>query len=179
MAINFLSYQVSSEVPCGSPSGLRLSLSRKKEVLLCPNVRYTFEKIVKLKFDDILGRIRKYRLRYSFIMFIYSQGPLQHNIKFSEGLSVIFNFYSRLNSIFGRNSKIGLWEIIFFSAQRFFAINLKSWKAVEVLNTGINILGRRDWTINKFPKTTLKVKWFSRTIPQACELNFVYYSEVW
>ena len=49
--------------------------------------------------------------------------------------------------------------------------NLKSTKAVKVLNTGINILGRRDWTVKKMPKTTRKVKWFSRTIPQSYELR--------
>ena len=38
------------------------------------------------------------------------------------------------------------------------------------LNTGINTLDRRDWTVTNMPKTTLKVKWFSRTIPQAYEL---------
>ena len=27
---------------------------------------------------------------------MYSQGTLQHNIKFFEGFTVIFNFYSRL-----------------------------------------------------------------------------------
>ena len=102
------SHQVCYKFPCGSPGGLRLSVSREKDFHLCPNVWYTFEKIVKIKFDGIRGRNRKYRLRYNLIILIYSQWPLQHKVKFSEGFTVILNFYSRLNSIIGRNSLIGL-----------------------------------------------------------------------
>ena len=45
---------------------------------------YFREKIVKIKFDGIQGRIRKYRLRSNLIFILYSQRPLQHTIKFSE-----------------------------------------------------------------------------------------------
>ena len=67
----------------------------KKEVKLCPNVRYTFEKIFKVKFDRIGGRIRKYRLSYNPILFIYSRRPLHHYIQVSESFTAISNFYSR------------------------------------------------------------------------------------
>ena len=50
---------------------------------------------------------------------LYSEWPLQYYIEFSENFTVIFNFYSRLNSIFGRNSLIGLWEIIFLGPTGF------------------------------------------------------------
>ena len=65
-----------------------MSVNRKKEVLVCLNVWYTFEKIVKIKFDGFRGRIRKYRLRYSLIIFIYSEGSLKYNIEFSENFIV-------------------------------------------------------------------------------------------
>ena len=109
------------------------------------NVWYAFEKIIKIKFDGLRGWIRKYRLRFNLIIFIYSEGPLQHYLEFSENFTVILNFYSRLNSIFGRNSQIGLWEILFFSVQWFSVKNLKSTKDVKVFKTGMNLLTRRVW----------------------------------
>ena len=90
-------------------------------------------------------------------------------VKFSEGFTVILNFYSRLNSIIGRNSLIGLWEIFFFLAQRFFAQNLKSTKAVKVLIMGINILGRRDRTVKKMPKNDPESQMVLKNHPQAYE----------
>ena len=38
-------------------------------------------------------------------------------MKVSEILTVIWNFYNHLISIFGQNSQNGQWEMIFFSAQ--------------------------------------------------------------
>ena len=68
-------------------------LSATKKVLVCPKVWYTFEKVVKIKFDDLGGGIRKYRLRYNSIIFIYSEGPLQHNIEFSENFTFEKSFF--------------------------------------------------------------------------------------
>ena len=63
-----------------------MSVSPAKEVHVCPNVWYTFDKIGKIKFDGIRGGIRKYRLRYNLIIFIYSEGALKYNRVFREFL---------------------------------------------------------------------------------------------
>ena len=117
-------------------SCLCLSVESIKEVLVCQNVWYTFEKIVKIKFD-ICGRIRKDRFWDKVIIFIYSQGLFQLNIKFSETFTVILNFYRRSNQI--------EWEIIFFVARRFSPQNLNTTEAAKVLKTSKNISARRVW----------------------------------
>ena len=137
---------------------------------MCPNVWFTFEKIIKIKFDGVRGRIRKSRLRYYLIIFIYSEGPLQHYIKFSENFTVIFNFNSRFNSIFGQNSQISLWEIIFFSVQWFSVQNLKRTKAVKVFKTGMNILTWRVWAGKILHNIRLKIQCRGSAIPKAWEL---------
>ena len=148
---------------------------------MCPNVWYTFGKILKIKFDDIRGKIYMYGFRYNLIIFIYSQGPLQHNIKLSGNFTVIFCFYSRLNSIFGRNSQIGFWEILFFSAQRFSVRNPQSTKAVKVLNTGKNIWTRRVWVSKILHNIRLKIQCRRSATPKAWELiefSWDFYSEI-
>ena len=88
-----------------------------KEVLVWPNAWYVFAKILNIKFDGILGRIRKYRFRYNLIVFLYFKGPVKNYFKVSGSFPVILNFYSRLNSIFGQNSQNGKWKMNFFSIQ--------------------------------------------------------------
>ena len=137
---------------------------------MCRNVWYTFGKKFKIKFDGVSGRIRKYRLMYNMIVLIYSQGPIKHNIEISESFIVTFNFYSRLNLIFWRNSQNGQWKMNFFSVQRNFEANLYSTYVVQV---GITFLGRRDLTIKKLPGMPLKIKWRLGTIPKAYELSLI------
>ena len=80
--------------------GLRLSLGREKEVLVCPNIWYTFGKILNIKLGGIRGRILKYRFRYTLIVFKCFKGSVEHYIKISESFTVIFNFDSRPSSRF-------------------------------------------------------------------------------
>ena len=68
--ITKLSHQVCEKFPCGSLGGLRLFVSPTKDVLMCLNVGYTFDKIVEIAFDGIRGRIRMYRFRYNLIILI-------------------------------------------------------------------------------------------------------------
>ena len=95
-----MSHQVHSEFLCASPGGLRFSKNFKNEVLLCPYVRYTFGKILKLKLDGIRGWIRKHRYRNNLIIYINSQAPVHHNIKVSENYTVIFKLLQPLESEF-------------------------------------------------------------------------------
>ena len=62
-----------------------------------------------------LGRKKLSTYPTTSVFLIYFHGSAQHYIKISESFAVISNFYSRLNSIFGRISQTGHWEIIFFS----------------------------------------------------------------
>ena len=109
--------------------------------------------------------------RYNLIVVIYSQGPFQHYIRVSETIAVIWSFNNLLNSNFGRNSRIGLWEIIFFSAQRCLAQNLKSTKVVKVLKMGINILAGRVLVGKILRNISLKFQCRRYAIPQAWELT--------
>ena len=67
-----------------------------------------------MKINGICDQGQKYRLRYNLTGFIYSKGPLQHNIKVSESFTAILNYDSRLNSIFRQNSQNEQWKMIFF-----------------------------------------------------------------
>ena len=89
----------------------------------------------------------------------------------SEILIVIWNFYNLFISIFGQNSTNGQWEMNFFSTQVDFDGNLKITYVAKVFFIGITIFGRRDWTVKKLPKKSLKVKRPLGAVPQAYELK--------
>ena len=169
--ITNLSHKVCWEFPCGSPGRLRLPGSSYIDSLMSPNVWYTFGKILKIKFDDIRGQIRKYRLSYNRIFLTYSQGPDQPHKKLPESFTAILNFYIRFYSIFGRNSRNGQWEMNFFSVQLKFEGNLYSTYAVKVFLVGKTFLTRRDWKIEKLPRMSLAVKRRLSDDPKAYELN--------
>ena len=109
--------------------------------------------------------------RYNLIVVIYSQGPVQHYIRVSETIAVIWSFNNLLNSNFGRNSQIGPWEIIFFSAQRFSVQNLQSTKAVKVFKTGISIFVRRVLVCKILHNKRLKIQCRRSASPTAWELR--------
>ena len=109
-----------------------MSVNCTKDDLVCPNVWYTFRKIIKIKFDDVRGQLYIYGLRYNLISFICSQRPIQPYIKVSEIFNVFLNLNDRLNSILGRNSQNGLLEINFFSVEKNFKGNLHSTNVVKV-----------------------------------------------
>ena len=128
---------------------------------MCPNVWYTFGKILNMKFEVIGGSIRKYRFRFNLIVLIYSKELVQPNIKVSETFTVISNFLSCLNSIFGRNSQNGQWEKIFFSVQSSETGNLlkntcceKVWKGYKLYR--ITILSLEDLVMEKVLKKLIK-----------------------
>ena len=64
----------------------------------------------------------------------------------------------------------------FFSVQLNFKQNLYSTYDVKVFLAGINILGRRDWTMKKVREMPLKVKRRRSAIPQAYELESLKFS---
>ena len=133
-----------------------MSVGREKEVFVCPNVWYTFGKILKMKFEGIGGWIRKYRFRFNLIVFIYSKELVQHNIKVSETFTVISNFLCCFNSIFGRNSQNGQWEKIFFSVQSSETGNLLKNKSCENVWKGYNDFASRTFDYVKGSKKTHK-----------------------
>ena len=109
-----------------------------------------------MKFEGIGGWIRKYRFRFNLIVLIYSKELVQHNIKVSETFTVISNFLSCLNSIFGRNSQNGQWEKIFFSVQSSETGNLLKNKSCENVWKGYNDFASRTFDYVKGSKKLIK-----------------------
>ena len=140
---------------------------------MCPNVWYTLLKSLNIKCDGIRGQIRKYRSMYNLIIFINSQGPLQHYIKFSENFTVVFLFLQPLEFDFWAKFPNRPLRNPFFSAQRVSVQNPQSTKAVKVLKTGINTLTRRVWVGKILHNIRLKIHCRRSATSKAWELSSI------
>ena len=119
---------------------------------MCPNVRYTFRKIFKLKFDSIHGRIRKYRVRNNLIIYIYiyifsrARSTLHKDFyEYHRHFKLLQPIESEFRAKFAKQSTRNDFS-------QLNQVKMKTFKKIKVVKMyarGITILSREDFITEK------------------------------